>query len=456
VVSDYAEFVEAKMHLNDQSGFDPVFVPDVLFDFQRALVEWAVQKGRAAIFADCGMGKTPMQLAWAENVVRHTGGRVLILTPLAVAHQIVEEGEKFGIPVTRSSDGTLHHGITVTNYEKLHLFNAGDFDGLVCDESSILKNFNGVRRADITAFSRKLRYRLIATATAAPNDFTELGTSSEALGYLGYMDMLNKFFKNDLNNSAVGQIGGRAIKWRLKGHAERPFWRWVCSWARAIRRPSDLGFDDTLFTLPALTEREHIVDSSTLAEGMLFALPAVGLDEQREERRRTIPERCDRAAALVNAHTEPATIWCHLNEEGDLLERLIPDAVQVSGSDSDDRKEEKLLAFQKGAARVLITKPKIGAWGLNFQHCAHVVTFPSHSFEQYYQSVRRSWRFGQTRPVAVDIVASEGERGVLANLQRKQSQADEMFTNLVAEMTREMGITRAPLPTNRLEVPSWL
>jgi superfamily II DNA/RNA helicase len=217
-----------------------------------------------------------------------------------------------------------------------------------------------------------------------------------------------------------------------------------------------LGFDDTLFTLPALTEQEHIVDSSTLAEGMLFALPAVGLDEQREERRRTIPERCDRAAALVNAHTEPATIWCHLNEEGDLLERLIPDAVQVSGSDSDDRKEEKLLAFQKGAARVLITKPKIGAWGLNFQHCAHVVTFPSHSFEQYYQSVRRSWRFGQTRPVAVDIVASEGERGVLANLQRKQSQADEMFTNLVAEMTREMGITRAPLPTNRLEVPSWL
>ncbi len=455
-MSDYADFLEAKTHANDQAGFSPVWLPDFLFDFQGALTEWGILKGRAAFFADCGLGKTPMQLVWAENVVRHTKGKVLILTPLAVSHQVVEEGEKFGIRVTRSQDGTAHPGITVTNYERLHLFNPRDFAGAVCDESSILKNFDGTRRGEITAFLRKMTYRLLATATAAPNDYTELGTSSEALGYLGHMDMLNRFFKNDLNNSATGHIGGKAIQWRFKGHAERPFWRWVCSWARAMRRPSDLGFDDARFRLPELTEREHIVQSSTLAEGMLFALPAVGLQEQRDERRRTIPERCEKIAELVNRTTEPATVWCHLNEEGDLLERLIPGAVQVAGSDSDDEKERRLMAFQHGQERVLITKPKIGAWGLNFQHCAHVLTFPSHSFEQYYQSVRRSWRFGQKRPVLVDIVASEGERGVLTNLQRKQGQADRMFTNLVAEMAQELHIARPVAPTSPLEIPTWL
>ena len=455
-VEDYQSFLYAKQHANEEDGFDPLWMPDFLFDFQASLVEWAVRKGRAAIFADCGMGKTPMQLVWAENVVRHTGGRVLILTPLAVSHQVVEESEKFGVRVTRSQDGTPHEGITVTNYERLHLFNPQDFAGAVCDESSILKNFDGVRKQEVTAFLRKMRYRLLATATAAPNDYTELGTSSEALGYLGYMDMLNRFFKNDMNNSATGRIGGNVIKWRFKGHAERPFWQWVCSWARAVRKPSDIGFDDARFILPPLNEIEHIVQTATLAEGMLFALPAVGLQEQRDERRRTIPERCERAAELVNAHSQPATVWCHLNEEGDLLESLIPDAVQVSGKDSDDVKEQRLMDFQRGKSRVLITKPKIGAWGLNFQHCAHIVTFPSHSFEQYYQSVRRSWRFGQQRPVTVDIVASEGERGVLSNLQRKQDQADVMFTNLVAEMNRALGVGRTAPASTIQEIPSWL
>jgi hypothetical protein len=452
----YAEMLESKRHANDRHGFDPGDLSPALFDFQRALVEWSVRQGRAAIFADCGMGKTLMELAWADAVVRHTGGRVLLLTPLAVGAQLAAEAEKFGIAVTRNQSGVAHAGITVTNYERLHLFSASDFVGVVCDESSILKNFAGVRRGEITAFMRKMRYRLLATATAAPNDFTELGTSSEALGYLGYMDMLNKFFKNDLNNSSTGRMGGKQVQWRFKGHAETPFWRWVCSWARAVRKPSDLGFDDARLTLPPLIEREHVVESATLAEGMLFALPATTLPEQREERRRTIPERCDRVAAIANATTDPVTVWCHLNEEGDRLARHIADAVQVSGSDDDDEKEAKLSAFARGDVRVLITKPKIGAWGLNFQHCAHVITFPSHSFEQYYQAVRRSWRFGQTRPVVVDIVASEGERGVLANLQRKQSQADRMFVNLVAEMTNALRVSRAVLPDIQQEIPQWL
>ncbi|WP_273704136.1 helicase C-terminal domain-containing protein, partial [Candidatus Accumulibacter vicinus] len=308
----------------------------------------------------------------------------------------------------------------------------------------------------ITSFARKLPYRLLATATAAPNDFIELGTSSEALGYLGHMDMLNRFFKNDLNNSAQGRMGGEVIKWRLKGHAELPFWRWVCSWARAVRRPSDLGFDDARFVLPELRVVEYVVETETVADGFLFALSAVGLDEQREERRRTLKERCARVADLVNPTGQPALVWCHLNDEGDQLEDMIPDSIQVSGADSDDKKEGKLLDFAEGRARVLITKPKIGAWGLNYQHCNHITFFPSHSFEQYYQGVRRCWRFGQERPVTVDIVTTEGERGVLRNLQRKAEQADKMFSNLVAEMNAAQAIDRASVFTKTQELPQWL
>ena len=452
----YAEFLERKSQLGGMHGFTPDALPDFLFDFQRNLVEWALAKGRGGVFADCGLGKTPMQLTWADQVVLHTNGNVLALLPLAVASQTKHEAEKFGIDAAVSSDGTVHRGITLTNYERLHYFDPNDFVGCVCDESSILKSYDGATRGAITAFMRKMPYRLLATATAAPNDYVELGTSSEALGYLGHMDMLNRFFKNDLNNSATGLMRGEVIKWRFKGHAEGPFWRWVCSWARAIRRPSDLGFDDTQFILPPLIEREHMIEARTIAPGMLFAIPAVGLKEQREERRRTLQERCERVAELVNGTGEPALVWCNLNDEGDMLESLIPDAIQVAGADSNDVKEERLTAFAEKQARVLITKPSIGAWGLNFQHCAHVTFFPSHSFEQYYQGVRRCWRFGQTRQVQVDVVTTEGERNVLANLQRKAKQADEMFSRLVAQMNDAMSIERASYQQSTPKVPAWL
>lgn len=455
-MSGYDAFLREKTQAGADSGFTPPWMPDFLFDFQAAMVEWAVRKGRAAIFADCGLGKTPMGLVWASNVARKTSRPVLYLTPLAVASQTVREAEKFGIEAVHSKDGSSAGHIVVANYERLHYFNHADFSGVVCDESSILKSFAGQRRGEITAFMRKVPYRLLQTATAAPNDYIELGTSSEALGYMGHMDMLNRFFKNDLNNSAQGRMRGEVIKWRLKGHAELPFWRWVCSWARAIRRPSDLGFDDTSFMLPPLHEVEHLVETNELADGMLFALPAVGLAEQREERRRTVAERCAMVAELVNKTGQPALVWCHLNDEGDELQRVIPDAVQVSGSDSDERKEDRLEAFAEGRARVLITKPKIGAWGLNFQHCNHVTFFPSHSFEQYYQAVRRCWRFGQKRAVRVDIVTTEGERGVMSNLQRKAEQADAMFSRLVAEMNHALTIERANNMTKQLEVPAWL
>jgi hypothetical protein len=431
-------------------------MPDWLFPFQKSLVEWATKKGRAAIFADCGMGKTPMELVWAQNIVEHTGGRVLILTPLAVAMQFEAEAQKFDIDSARSHRGELTANILITNYERLHMFNPSDFAGVVCDESSILKSFDGVRRQEITGFMRKLPYRLLGTATAAPNDFVELGTSSEALGYLGYQDMIGRFFTNKTN---TGHMNGRWAsddKFRFRGHAEQKFWQWVASWARALRKPSDLGFDDCGFDLPPLSITNHVVQARQAPPGMLFNVVAVNRQEEMAERRRTIQERCERAAALVNGTGQPATVWCQLNDEADLLEKLIPDAQQVSGKDNDEQKEAKFRAFSAGELRVLITKPKIGAWGLNWQHCNHVVYFPSHSYEQYYQAVRRHWRFGQERPVQVDLVLTGGQVRIQENLERKSEQANEMFSQLVAHMSDAMVINRLYEYKEKMEVPSWL
>ncbi len=464
-IERYQDFLSVKAQLGQMDGFAPVELPGYLFGFQAALVDWALRKGRAAIFADCGLGKTIQQLVWADNVVRKTNRPVLILTPLAVSHQTAAEAEKFGIEATRSRDGKSPHGIVITNYERLHHFDPNDFAGCVCDESSILKSFDGARRLEITEFMKKLRYRLLCTATAAPNDYIELGTSSEALGELGYTDMLTKFFKNDQNTirPTLYRHRGKSFaameegaKWRFKGHAEQPFWRWVSSWARAVRRPSDLGFPDDGFSLPPLIERDVMIGVDKPADGMLFSLPAVGLAEQRAERRRTIEERCELAASLVNDTGKPALMWCHLNDEGDLLEKMVKGAVQVSGDDDDDAKEEKFIGFATGQFDKLVTKPKIGAWGLNFQRCRHITTFPSHSFEQYYQGVRRCWRFGQTKPVVVDMVTSEGEKSVLANLQRKADAADRMFTELVSHMNNAIRVERGIKFTEKERVPEWL
>ena len=450
----YADFVGSKSHVSTVDSIPADDLPSWLYPFQRSLVRWALDRGRAAIFADCGLGKTPMQLAWANRVAAHTGGRVLILAPLAVTSQTISEGEKFGIEVEKSRDGKHESQIVVTNYEQVGKFDAGDFVATVCDESSALKHFDSKRQKVVTEFMKKQRYRLLCTATAAPNDFIELGTSAEALGQMGRQDMLGTFFVNDENSIRPIWWGAR---WRLKGHAEAVFWRWVVSWSRAARKPSDVGdFDDGMFALPKLRTHEHVVECARPLDGKLFVMPANTLDEQRQERRQTLRERCEKAASLL-AGTEQGVAWCQLNDESDFLESEISGAVAVSGSDSDSAKEEKLEAFSSGDIRVLVTKPKIGGFGLNWQHCRRMTFFPSHSFEQYYQAVRRCWRYGQKHAVDVHVVTTEGEQGVLKNLQRKAEQADHMFEVLVREMGNAIQLQRsAASEAEAVEIPSWL
>jgi hypothetical protein len=455
--TNYHAFLERKRQLGGDHGFAPLWLPDFLYPFQYHLTDRAIRKGRSAMFADCGLGKSPAQLVWAENVVRKTNRPVLIGTPLAVSQQLLVEAEKFGVEAVRSRDGSVPAGarIVVTNYEQLHKFAPASFAGMVVDESSILKNYDGTRRKIITEFMRTLPHRLLTTATAAPNDWEELGTSSEALGELGHVDMLNRFFTNRRGSTDLGHSYGAANKWYLKPHAVTQFWRWVSSWAQACRSPEDLGFKDDRFILPELVQNQHVIEAQTKRDGCLFAMPANGRREELEARRRTITERCEKVAELVD-HGDKALVWCHLNSEADLLERLIPDALQVSGSMPDELKEERLIDFARGDLRVLVTKPKIGAWGLNLQCCAHVTWFPDHSYEQYYQAIRRCWRFGQTKPVTVDIVMTEDGANIMANMRRKARQADEMFDALIKHMNDAARISPAKYGTAKAEVPAWL
>lgn len=455
---NYADFIRSKSQIGGMSGFEPLWMPDFLFDFQKHLVEWSIRHGRALIAADCGLGKTPMQLVVGQNCAMKTDKPSLIITPLAVAYQTVREAEKFGMEAAVSRDGSIKSRIVVTNYERLHYFDPDDFGFVGGDEISCIKSFDGKRRKQVTRFLSKVKYRGGYTATAAPNDFIELGTISEALGGLSQSDMIGTFFKSSDNMRhslfKEGDFWNRA-KYFFRAHSEAPFWRWVCSWARALRSPADLGFDGSRFVLPPLNVEQHIVKTDWRPDGELFVRVARTLAEQRQERKRTINERCERMAAMAN-HNEPCICWCQYNPEGDLLEKLIPDAVQVAGCNSDDEKEERLEGFATGKFRVLISKPKIAAFGMNYQHCGHQMFFPSHSFEQYYQAVRRSYRFGRVGPVKVDVIATEGEAGVTANLQKKQVKADQMFTALVRYMNDGMGITVENKHVNKLEVPEWM
>lgn len=476
---DYETFLDRKSQANNRCGFEPLWLPDWLFPFQRHLVDWALRQGKAALFEDCGLGKTPQQLVWAQNVLQKTNKPVLILTPLAVSQQTEREANKFSIEAHRCQDGNHKGGIVITNYERLHHFDSNDFAGVVCDESSILKSFSGATRKRITRFMNKLPYRLLCTATAAPNDYVELGTSSESLSELSHSEMLKRFFQMlddkgqkketkqqdeaerlmEVDPNYFRKLAYRVAQtigqWRLKHHAVTHFWRWVASWARACRMPSDLGFSDDGFILPPLNECDHIIKPAAPPPGMLFSMPAFGMGEEREERRRTMKERVEFVANLVN-HKRSAVIWCHMNDEADCLEETIPDAKQIAGRTPDDRKVELYEAFASGELRVLVIKPKIGAWGLNWQHCNHVVTFASHSYEQYYQSVRRCWRFGQQKPVQLDVVATDGELRVLGNMRRKAEKADAMFVALVEEMRNATRVERENIYTKPMQAPSWL
>jgi len=429
---EYREFLERKRHSIGDFGFDANFIPDIAFDFQKYVIEKAVKKGRIAVFLDTGLGKTLVQLSIAKNVVNHTNGRVLILTPLAVAFQFILEAEKIGVDdIEYSKDGKHTKKIVVCNYERLHYFDSSDFECVILDESSILKNFDGKIKQEVTSFVKKISYRFLSTATPSPNDFIELGTSSEALGYMGYMDMLGKFFKNnqnsvDSNNRNIGE------KFYLKPHAEKDFFAWVNQWSIMSKMPSDLGFSNERYRLPELIVNKHVVkNESTIAidgQIQLFNVVAKNFHEIRHEQKQTEEKRCEKAIELASGKT--SVYWCNTNNESSILKASDSEAVEIIGSQSIDKKEEILLAFANGEIKRLITKAKMTSMGLNWQHCNHSVFFPTWSYEQYYQAVRRFWRFGQTKPVTIDMVISDGQTRVLEALQQKTQKAIELHENL--------------------------
>jgi len=412
----------------------------MLFDFQRDIVNWALRRGRAAIFADCGMGKTPMQLEWAK----HIPGEVLILAPLAVSAQTVREGAKFGVPVAYArKDSQITERITVTNYEMLDHFDIDRFAGVVLDESSILKAYDGKTRTAIIDGFAQTPFRLACTATPAPNDYMELGNHSQFLGVMSYTEMLSMFFVHD---------GGETQKWRLKGHAESEFWRWLCSWAVMIRKPSDLGYDDGDFKLPEMVMHDVTVRVDTPTTGMLFAIEAGTLQERIAARRDTVADRVAHCAAIAKSTDKPFLVWCNLNSESAALVKAIPGAVEVKGSDSVEKKEKDLLAFSAGEIRCLVTKPTIAGHGLNWQHCADMAFVGlSDSYEQFYQAVRRCWRFGQTQSVNVHVICAETEGAVVQNIKRKEREALIMAENMVAHM-KDLNAEALHGATSRIKV----
>lgn len=458
MIADYDQMIASK---SAACAFDSVPHGDLaghLFPFQADLVRWALRRGRAAIFADTGLGKSAMQIEWARQV--SASGRVLILAPLAVADQTVREAARFGVEVRYLRADDHESPIVITNYEMAEHFDADRFVGVVLDESSILKSFTGATRNLLIERFAGTPYRLACTATPAPNDFTELGNHSEFLGALSRVEMLAEFFVHD---------GGSTRDWRLKGHAVRAFWEWVASWGAVVRTPAALGYDDAAYRLPPLRLHEHVIKvdhSEAWAAGSLFVSDARTLNEQRAVRRATMGKRVAEIARLVAAEpNEPWLLWCELNDEGDALERAIPGSVQVSGADSPETKSDRLLGFADGRYRVLISKPQICGFGLNYQHCARMAFVgPSHSYEQTYQAIRRCWRFGQRRAVEVHTACAENEQAVVQSMRRKEADADRLAEEtqqyVGPAMRAAMGATERRWnpynPALPMEIPTWL
>ena len=433
-MSSYEDFIQNKKHTSGNFGFDYNFMPDTAFDFQKYVIEKSLKKGRIANFLDTGLGKTIIQLSIAYNVVRHTNKRVLILTPLAVGFQFIKESEKHQITddIHQTKKGEFNgKSIIICNYERLHYLNSDDFVCVILDESSILKNFQGKIKNQITAFIKKVKYRFCSTATPSPNDFIELGTTSEVLGYLGYMDMLTKFFKNN-QNSVDGNNRNIGEKFYLKPHAEKDFFAWVNQWSIMCKMPSDIGFSNDRYNLPKLHINKHVVENKSLlnVEGQvqMFASVAKSITEVRLEQKRTENERCEKAIDLAKGKT--SVYWCNTNNESAILKSLDSEAVEIKGGMTIDKKEDILLAFANGDIKRLITKAKMTSMGLNWQHCQHTVFFPTWSYEQYYQAIRRFWRFGQKEEVVCDMVISDGQTRVLQALEQKTKKSIELYENL--------------------------
>lgn len=423
----YDTFIKSKRRAEVATGHAPGDLNENLFDFQHAIVSWAVRRGRAAIFADTGLGKTLMQLSWADEVASHTGGMVLLLAPLAVSEQTIEQGATFGIDVRRVPHGGTPDapGVWITNYERMESIDFTSLRGLVLDESSILKAHDGKTRARIITSAQGIPYRLSCTATPSPNDFEELGNQCEFLGVMTRTEMLATYFVNDTGDTGT---------WRLKGWGQSRFWEWMGSWAVVLRNPSDIGFDGSRYILPEPEYIEHVVETDQ--HGDLFAKPAQTLTERRKAQRDSIEARCRALADVVNAdQSEPWLIWCHLNDEAELLAELIPGAVNVQGSDKPEVKAARMMDFSRGTLRVLISKPKICGFGMNWQHCARMAFVGlDDSFEKFYQAVRRCYRFGQRRSVQVHLFTAENEGQIMLNLKRKEAQHHEMSANMIEHM----------------------
>lgn len=445
---NYEQFLESKRHSSTDYGIKPSFIPDSMFDYQKHVAEYGIKKGRTAEFLDTGLGKTIIELVTAYNYVLATNKPVLIITPLAVAFQFIKEAKKFDISdIEYSKDGKYKSKIVVCNYERLDKFSWHDFECVILDESSILKNFDGAIKNQITSFLKKVKYRYLFTATPSPNDYIELGTSSEALGYLGYTDMLQKFFKNNNNNTVkIGQVAmaRQGVEWYLKPHAESDFWRWVSSWSISMRKPSDLGFSDERHTLPELEEIQTVVkNKNPLAidgQAQLFNMPAMDFREIKAEVRATIEQRCSMAVELANHH-DTTVYWVNLNDEADRISHFDKSAIEIRGQMNLDEKEDILTNFSDGKINKLITKSSITAFGLNWQHCNHTTYFPTYSYEQYYQSIRRFWRFGQQKKVTVDLVLSDGQSRIMQSLLVKKNKANQMFEKLTKETNSDFKIT---------------